>query len=120
MACFTVFVGFIFFHFLCQLLIIYNIIIYLRRGWRLFSYISFVNNTGFPYISISEDERVIIDFLAEYKKSKFFPLNSGSISFDVFYNSPKPFLNIYTTFLPGRFYTVEIYKTCVKLHNHLT
>ncbi len=84
----------------------------------MFSFVSFLNNTDFPYISVVEDERVLVEILPRREKSKFFAVDSGSLIFDFFSNSPKPFLNIYIPLYPGRIYTLSVYESAVDLYDH--
>ncbi len=75
------------------------------------SFVSFLNNTEFPYISVFEDDRIKTEMIFKNKQSKVFAVDSGSVSFDFFYNSPKPFLNIYIPLNPGKIYTIKVYET---------
>lgn len=80
----------------------------------MFSYISFLNNTNFPYISVMDEERLMVEVLPKEKTSKFFAVDSGSLIFYFFSDSPKPFLNIYIPLYPGKIYTVSVYETYAK------
>ena len=74
------------------------------------SCISFLNNTGFSYISVVEDEKVLVEILPKNQVSKKIEINSGSVSFEFFKNSPKPFLNVYIPLYPGESYTLAVYE----------
>ena len=81
----------------------------------MFSYISFFNNTAFPFITICEDGENITECLPRHVKSKFHTADSGSISVTVSDNNNKPFLNLYISLFPNEFYTLNINDTFAEL-----
>lgn len=80
----------------------------------MFSYISFYNNTSFPFISIYEDFKLITEILPKDMKSKYYIEDAGSVSVIVSDNKNNPFLDLYISLYPNEFYTLEITDTCAK------
>lgn len=77
----------------------------------MFSYISFFNNTDFPFISIYEDGENLTEILLRHTESKFYITDAGSISVVVCDNHNKPFLNLYISLYPNERYTMNINNT---------
>ena len=77
----------------------------------MFSYISFYNNTSYPYISLYEDSEILVEELLNNEKTKFYIEDAGSVSVIVADNKNIPFLNLYIALLPNTFYTLEITDT---------
>ena len=80
----------------------------------MFSYISFYNNTSYPYISVYEDSEILTEELLKNKKTKFYIKDAGSVSVVVTDNKNVPFLDLYIALLPNTFYTLEITDTSAK------
>lgn len=80
----------------------------------MFSYISFYNNTTYPYISVYEDSEIFVEELLKNTKSKFYIKDAGSVSVIILDNKNIPFLDLYISLFPNEFYTLEITDTSAK------
>ena len=80
----------------------------------MFSYISFYNNTSYPYISVYEDSEMFVEELLKNTRTKFYIEDAGSVSVIVSDNKNIPFLDLYISLFPNEFYTLEITDTSAK------
>lgn len=77
----------------------------------MFAYISFFNNTNYPYISVSKDGEPIGEELPGKELSRYYVADAGSVSVTVFDNKNIPFLDIYISLYPSKTYILEITDT---------
>jgi len=80
----------------------------------MFSYISFYNNSSYPYISVYEDSEMLVEELTKNTKTKFYIKDAGSVSVTVSDNKKISFLDLYISLYPNEFYTLEITDTSAK------
>lgn len=72
------------------------------------SYISFINNTEYPFVSVYDDSRVLADCIQRRQKSRFFVEDAGSVTITVKDNRNNIFLDIYMSLYPNEFYIINI------------
>lgn len=74
----------------------------------MFSYVSFFNDTAYPFISIRDDDKIISECLPRHTKSKYHLTDAGSICITAFDNRNTPFLSLYIALKPNKFHIVRI------------
>ncbi len=75
------------------------------------SYISFINNTSYPVISVYSDDNLITDTLLRNSESDKFPIKSGTVDLLLKENRNKPFQKLWVSLYPDSTYTLIIKNT---------
>lgn len=74
----------------------------------MFSYVSFFNDTEYPFISVLEEERVIAECLPRQTKSGYCLNDAGSMSVTLYDHRKNPFLSLYISLKPNKFHCIRI------------
>lgn len=72
------------------------------------TYLSFINNTSYPLISVYLDDELITDMILKNCQSEKFRVLDGSHELEFFENRNKNFQSLYFSVLPEKNHTVVI------------
>ena len=72
------------------------------------SYVTFVNKSAYPAVSVYSDDLPIDDMILKNTSSKQYELESGTVGFSVRENRNKEFLNLWLSLYPMRCYKLII------------
>lgn len=74
----------------------------------MFSYVSFFNDTSYPFISVYDEDCAVAECLPRHTKSKYCLVDAGSMCATLCDNHNTPFLSLYIALAPNKFHVVRI------------